>query len=143
MNRKAVLLAFSAAVLSAPSGFAVDYPNTMDGKAAIACAFEADLVFARRIEMADKYVTANFTEHNPRARTSDIATFRDALSKMPKFPGPASGCGGAKIVLQQGDYVVFVRETMVPDPQDSTKRVPGSHFDVFRFEGNKIAEHWD
>src|SRR5262245_25450449 len=131
-SRAILSLALSAALLSAPAGLAVDYPNTMDGKAAIACAFEADLVFARKIEMADKYVTTKFVEHNPRARTSDIAAFKDALSKMPKFPGPASGCGGAKIVLQQGDYVVFVRETMVPDPQDSTKRVPGSHFDVFR-----------
>jgi len=143
MKRKIALFVITAATTITARGFAADYPNKMEGKAAIACNFEADLVFARKIDMADKYVMPNFVEHNVRARSTDIASFKAGLAKMPKFPGPASGCGGAKIVLQQGDYVVFVRETQVPDPADSTKRVPGTHFDVFRFEGDKIAEHWD
>jgi len=133
----------TSAMLIPGTSLAADYPNKMEGKAAIACNFEADLVFARKIDMADKYVTPDFVEHNVRVHSTDIASFKEGLAKMPKFPGPASGCGGAKIVLQQGDYVVFVRETQVPDPTDNTKRVPGTHFDVFRFQGNKIAEHWD
>jgi len=143
MNRKLTLFVMIAAIVVPAAIQAADYPNKMEGKAAIACNFEADLVFGRKVEMADKYVTPNFVEHNVRARASDIASFKEGLSKMPKFPGPRSGCGGAKIVLQDGDYVVFVRETQVPDPADNTKRVQGTHFDVFRFEGDKIAEHWD
>jgi predicted SnoaL-like aldol condensation-catalyzing enzyme len=139
---------FAAMLISAnaraQSGQApVNYPNKMEGKAVIACNFEADLIFGRKLDLADKYVTRNFGDHNVGFRTNDIPSFKEVLSKMPKFGQGQSGCGTMKIVIQQGDYVIFVRDMPVPDPHDSTKRVPGTHFDVYRFEGNKIAEHWD
>jgi predicted SnoaL-like aldol condensation-catalyzing enzyme len=31
----------------------------------------------------------------------------------------------------------------VPDPQAPEKKYAGTHFDMFRIENGKIAEHWD
>lgn len=123
---------------------AVDYPNKMEGKAKIACGFETDLVFNRKLDAASQYVTDNFVEHNTRANTTNMKDFQAALQKMPKFgSGPAQTCPAAKVVLSTGDYVVFVREGQQDNPQVPGTKMTVSHFDVFRFEGNKIAEHWD
>jgi predicted SnoaL-like aldol condensation-catalyzing enzyme len=143
MQLNKTLIIFSSLLLAAATAAAAEYPNKMKGNAEIACNFEADLVFNRKLDLANKYVTDDFVEHNVRAHTTNIKDFQAALAKMPKFNGPAQGCGGAKVVITKGSYVVFLRETMVDDPNAPGKKVTGTHFDVFRFEGDKIAEHWD
>jgi predicted SnoaL-like aldol condensation-catalyzing enzyme len=140
----AALSAISFATFFAGHAFAYDYPDKMTGRAAIACNFEADLVFNRKLDLVDKYVTPDFVDHNAMVDAKDAAAFKEGLSKLPKFnDAPSQGCGGAKVVLQTGDYVMFIRETMTPNPKDATKKIMVTHFDLWRFEGNKIAEHWD
>ncbi len=46
-------------------------------------------------------------------------------------------------IVAEGDLVVlaFARETA--DPQDASKKVTTTWFDMFRIENGRIAEHWD
>jgi predicted SnoaL-like aldol condensation-catalyzing enzyme len=125
-------LAFGAALFLAGTASAAAYPTAMTGKAKIACDFEAELIYARKIDLAPKYVHDDFIDHNTRIDSKTIAEFQQKLATFPKLPAPASGCGQPKVVLNQGDYVLFLQE-----------RPQGSHFDLYRFEGDKIAEHWD
>jgi predicted SnoaL-like aldol condensation-catalyzing enzyme len=120
-------------------------PMKMGGKSAIACNFEADVIFNHKIDMVDQYMTPNYIgHHNNQVDTTDMPSYKAALNKRPAGNGPErQGCGGADLVLEQGDYVTFLRYPKTPDPNDPTRMVTHTHFDIWRFQGNKIAEHWD
>lgn len=142
MNTRIVVLSVFATMF-AGHAFAVDYPNQMTGIGKIACDFEADIVFQRNLDTLDKYVLPNFIRHASPATLYTAEAFRQRMANLPKFNGPKEGCGGAKVVVYDGNYVMFLREGTAPDPNDATKRIFHTHFNVWRFEGNKIAEHWD
>src|ERR1700722_14283943 len=112
--------------LAKPASF---YPNKMVGRAKIACDYETNVVFGHKVEMADQYLTPNFhAHHNLQQDTKNIteqkgwlsaSAARAKASNTPPDPQP-NGCGGPTInvVIEQGDYVVFVRSNPVPDPND-------------------------
>lgn len=95
------------------------------------------------LELAEKYFTETYMQHNPNA-----ATGRKALVEFfSKFSKPQSIADTIKssvvAIVAEGDLVVisFVRE--MPDPVDKTKKYTTTWFDMFRIENGKIAEHWD
>ncbi|HTT02458.1 MAG TPA: nuclear transport factor 2 family protein [Steroidobacteraceae bacterium] len=94
-------------------------------------------------ELAAKYFTAGYIQHNP-----NVASGRDALVKFmresrPLRPIQPSITFPLVAMLAERDLVVVATVSYAPDPQDASRRYASTHFDMFRIEDGKIAEHWD
>lgn len=105
--------------------------------------FWREVFEAGHLDLAPKYLTDSYIQHNPNVATGRAA-FVEFFSKFKK-PGPIADKIGAPLVAMtaERDLVVlsFVRE--VPDPKDPTRKYTTTAFDMFRIENGKIAEHWD
>lgn len=98
---------------------------------------------ARHLDQADKYMRADYMQHNPNAETG-IKGFKEYFMKLggpleiqPTLPDLVA-------IQAEGDYVTlsFVREGT--DPKDKTKKYTTTWFDMLRFDNDgKLAEHWD
>lgn len=105
--------------------------------------FWREVFEAGHLELAPKYLTETYIQHNPNVPTGRAA-FVEFFGKFKK-PGPVGQRIAAPLVAitAERDLVVlsFVRE--VPDPKDPAKKYTTTAFDMFRIENGKIAEHWD
>jgi len=94
-------------------------------------------------ELAPRYFTADYIQHNP-----NVPSGRDALVKFMSESRPVRPIAPTITfplisMVAEGDKVVVATVTYGQDPQDPSKRYATTHFDMFRIEGGKIAEHWD
>ena len=95
------------------------------------------------LELADKYLTESYIQHNPNVPTGRagfvgfFSQFAKAKPIEARIKAPLVG------IVAEGDLVTlsFVKEAA--DPKDATKKYTTTWFDMFRIEGGKIAEHWD
>ena len=105
--------------------------------------FWREVFEAGHMELAEKYMTASYIQHNPSVPSGREA-FVDFFSRSGK-PRPIEPKIKAPLVaiVAEGDYVMlsFVRE--LPEPVDPAKVYTTTWFDMFRIENGKIAEHWD
>jgi len=94
-------------------------------------------------EMAEQYFTKDYIQHNP-----NVATGRDAMveyMKKTRKPKPIAD----KIlfdvisIVAEGDMVMIATVSKEDDPDKPGATWVGTHFDLFRIENGKIAEHWD
>lgn len=98
---------------------------------------------ARHLDQADKYMRADYIQHNPNADTGREG-FKAYFVKLggptkilPNLPDLVS-------IQAEGDFVTlsFVRE--YPDPGHPGQKYTTTWFDMLRFDNNgKLAEHWD
>jgi predicted SnoaL-like aldol condensation-catalyzing enzyme len=94
-------------------------------------------------ELAPEYFTAGYIQHNP-----NVATGRDAMVAYMKGTRPVRPIE-PKItfpvisILAEGDLVMVASVSYAPDPAAPGRKYAGTHFDMFRIENGKIAEHWD
>jgi predicted SnoaL-like aldol condensation-catalyzing enzyme len=102
-----------------------------------------DLLEANHWELADKWITARYIQHNP-----TVASGRDNVVK--KFtsmrkPTPIPEHLGTEIVavVAEGDKVIVVKPREYPDPRDPSKKYTTTWFDMWRFVDGKADEHWD
>ncbi|UFH56153.1 ester cyclase [Spirosoma sp. KNUC1025] len=95
------------------------------------------------MEVAEKYFTETYMQHNPNAATGRKALV-EFFSKFMK-PQPISDTIKAPVVaiLAEGNLVTISFAQTKPDPVDKTKKYSTTWFDMFRIENGKIAEHWD
>jgi predicted SnoaL-like aldol condensation-catalyzing enzyme len=94
-------------------------------------------------ELAPKYFTEDYIQHNP-----NVATGRDAMVAYMKSTRPVQPIEPAIhfpviAIMAEGDLVLVATVTYAADPDDPGKKYAGTHFDLFRIENGKIAEHWD
>jgi len=94
-------------------------------------------------ELAPKYFTADYIQHNP-----NVATGRDAMvaymkSTRPVRPIEATIHFPVIAIMAEGELVMVATVSHQPDPDNPGKKYTGTHFDLFRIENGKIAEHWD
>lgn len=105
--------------------------------------FWREVFEARHMELADKYLTDAYIQHNPNV-PSGRAAFVDFFSKIGK-PNPIEARITAPLVsiVAERDLVVlgFVRE--YDDPKEAGKKYTTTWFDMFRIVNGKIGEHWD
>ena len=104
-----------------------------------------DLLEAGHWELADKWLTERYIQHNPNAasgREGVVYYFTKVLKVQPK-PIPAKLTQPVVAVVAGGDYVVVVTPRIVKDPKDPTKTYTTSWFDMWRFVAGKADEHWD
>ena len=103
------------------------------------------LLEAGHWEMADKYLTERYIQHNPLAasgRVGVVKFFTEVLKVQPK-PIPEKMATKVVSVVAEGDLVTvaFVRE--LKDPKDPSKTYTTTWFDMWRFVDGKADEHWD
>ena len=106
---------------------------------------QRDLLEAGHWELADRWLTERYIQHNPNAasgRAGVVAFFTEVLKVVPK-PIPAKLSQSVVAVVAEGDYVVVITPRTVKDPKDATKSYTTSWFDMWRFVDGKADEHWD
>ena len=94
-------------------------------------------------ELATKYFTEGYIQHNP-----NVATGRDAMVQYMKSTRPVRAIDPTitfpvVAIMAEGDKVLVATVTYNPDPTAKGTKYAGMHFDLFRIENGKIAEHWD
>ncbi|MEU6374524.1 nuclear transport factor 2 family protein [Streptomyces sp. NPDC046909] len=144
--RKAVVaLVASVAVLGAAAVPAVAAPGT----ASVTRADHARLGYQKAVvervlkgvfergdtEVVDRFVRPDYIQHNPFAPDGAETLKNLGVSLHQQFPDAKYDI---KRVLSEGD-LVLVHSNVVLTPGARGSAV----FDIFRFQGGKIAEHWD
>ena len=94
-------------------------------------------------EQASQYFTQSYIQHNP-----NVATGRDAMvaymkSTRPVRPISPTITFPVIAIVAEGDLVMVATVTYPADPESPGHKYAGTHFDLFRIENGKIAEHWD
>lgn len=105
--------------------------------------FWREVLEAGHMELAEKYMTESYIQHNPNVPTGR-AGFVELFTKLSK-PMPIEPMVRAPLVaiVAEGDLVVLSFVSKHKDPKDATKTYTTTWFDMFRVQGGKIAEHWD
>ena len=103
-----------------------------------------DLLEAGHWELADRYLTERYIQHNPNAANGRqaVVDFFHSLGVKPK-PIPERLSTPVVQVIAEGDYVVVVTVAKRPMPSDPSKTYTTSWFDMWRFKDGKADEHWD
>ena len=96
----------------------------------------------RHLDRAAEFMHEDYMQHNPNADTG----LEGFLEYFERLPGPnpiPDELPGLVAIQAEGDYVTlsFVRE--YDDPNRPGQKYTTTWFDMFRIEGEKIAEHWD
>lgn len=103
--------------------------------------WQREVVAFGHIELASKYMAADYIEHNPNVPNPGMAGFVAFHGRMPAKPIQATLPKQPVKAFAKGDYVVMVWEH---DDEDSTgKKFQYNSYDVLRVENGKIKEHWD
>jgi predicted SnoaL-like aldol condensation-catalyzing enzyme len=94
-------------------------------------------------ELAPEYFTESYIQHNP-----NVATGRDAMVAYMKRTRPVKPIEPTIhfpviAIMAEGDLVLVATVSYAADPYARGKKYAGTHFDLFRIENGKIAEHWD
>ena len=94
-------------------------------------------------ELAPQYFTPDYIQHNP-----NVATGRDAMVAYMKATRPVKPIAPTitfplVTIMAEGDKVLVASVSYSPDPEHPGQKYAGTHFDLFRIEHGKIAEHWD
>jgi predicted SnoaL-like aldol condensation-catalyzing enzyme len=105
--------------------------------------FWREVFEAGHTELAPKYMTENYIQHNP-----NVATGREAfiafVTKVKKTQDITDKVLKPLVaIMAEGDLVILTFVSEVKDPKDATKTYTTTWFDMFRIENGKIAEHWD
>jgi predicted SnoaL-like aldol condensation-catalyzing enzyme len=104
-----------------------------------------ELLEAGHWEMADKYLTAKYIQHNPNAQSGRDGVVYYFTQVMKVQPKPIAAKLGTKIVavIAEGDLVSVSTPRTMKDPKDPTKTYTTTWFDTWRFVDGKADEHWD
>jgi predicted SnoaL-like aldol condensation-catalyzing enzyme len=102
-----------------------------------------DLLEANHWELADKYLTPEYIQHNP-----NVASGRDGVVKYftaTRKPTPIPNKMKTKIVavIAEGDLVIVATPREYPNPRDPSKKYSTTWFDMWRIKDGKADEHWD
>jgi predicted SnoaL-like aldol condensation-catalyzing enzyme len=94
-------------------------------------------------ELAPQYFTEGYIQHNP-----NVATGRDAMVEYMKHSRPVVPIEPeihfpVVAIVAEGDLVLVATVSTGDDPDSPGTKYLGTHFDLFRIEHGKIAEHWD
>jgi predicted SnoaL-like aldol condensation-catalyzing enzyme len=103
--------------------------------------FWREVLEARHLDLAEKYMRTDYIQHNPNAETG-VAGFKAYFSKL-GGPLPIEPKIKRQVIsiVAEGDLVVL---NFVQENKDSKGQpYKTTWFDMFRIQDGKIAEHWD
>jgi len=101
------------------------------------------IVQAGHTELAPRYFTKSYIQHNP-----NVASGRDAMVAYMKATRPVQPIAPqitfqVVTIMAERNLVLLATVSYLPDPQSPGRKYATTHFDLFRIEHGKIAEHWD
>jgi predicted SnoaL-like aldol condensation-catalyzing enzyme len=101
------------------------------------------IVNAGRTELAEKFFTKGYIQHNP-----NVASGRDALvayikKTRPALPIPDLIGFPVISIMAEGDMVLVASVEYVDDPEKPGTKYTTTHFDLYRIENGLIAVDWD
>jgi predicted SnoaL-like aldol condensation-catalyzing enzyme len=104
-----------------------------------------DLLEAGHWELADRYLTERYIQHNPNARSGreGVVKFFTQVRKVKPTPLAEKMKTRVVSVVAEGDLVVVAYEHDVNDANDPSKSYTTTWFDMWRFKDGKADEHWD
>jgi predicted SnoaL-like aldol condensation-catalyzing enzyme len=104
-----------------------------------------DLIEAGHWELADKYLTERYLQHNPLAASgrASVVKFFTEVWKVKPTPIPARTQSKIVAVTAEGDRVVVAYVREMKDAKDPSKTYTTTWFDMWRFKDGKADEHWD
>jgi predicted SnoaL-like aldol condensation-catalyzing enzyme len=99
------------------------------------------VVEARQMDEADRFIREDYIQHNPNAVTGLEGMKAYFRAQPGPFPVKDKVQRELVAIVAEGDKVVmsFVDHQKNSKGEDYTT----TWFDMFRFEGDKIVEHWD
>jgi predicted SnoaL-like aldol condensation-catalyzing enzyme len=106
---------------------------------ALVQSFWNDVLSARNVDAATRYISPNFIQHDPQM-PAGLKGFQDYFRKA-FTQTPANFKTQILKTVAEGDVVVVYDQYTGTDPQG--KPFTGTGFDMFRIENGMIAEHWD
>ena len=103
-----------------------------------------EVLEARHLELADKYLAADFIQHNPNA-TNGLPALKQFFSAQNTQPKEIQPKIQRKVValLAEGDMALIVSPREITDPKDKSQKYTTAAFDAYRIKGGKVIEHWD
>ena len=104
-----------------------------------------DLLEANHWELAEKYLTEEYIQHNPLAESGrqSVIDFFTKVLKVKSKPIPEKLSTPIVSVIAEGDLVMVSTLRVMKDPKDPSKTYTTTWFDVWRFVDGRAAEHWD
>lgn len=98
---------------------------------------------ARHLDQADKYMRADYIQHNPNADTG-MKGFKEYFEKL-GGPLPIKPNLPTLVAIQaEGDYVTLSFVNEHDDPKHPGQKYTTTWFDMLRMDDQgKLAEHWD
>jgi predicted SnoaL-like aldol condensation-catalyzing enzyme len=103
--------------------------------------FWREVLEARHLDLAEKYMRTDYMQHNPNADTG-VAGFKAYFSKL-GGPLPIEPKIKREVIsiVAEGNLVIL---NFVQENKDSKGQpYKTTWFDMFRIQDGKIAEHWD
>ena len=94
-------------------------------------------------ELAPRYFTKDYIQHNPNVGTGRDAMVAYMRQTRPVKPIQPDIAFPVVAMIAEGDKVMVATVSYLPDPTAPGQKYAGTHFDLFRIAGGKIAEHWD
>jgi predicted SnoaL-like aldol condensation-catalyzing enzyme len=101
------------------------------------------IIQAAHVEDAEKMFTEDYIQHNPNVITGRKAMVEFMRSSRPRKEIEPTIHFPVISIIAEGDLVAITTVSYLPDPEAPGKTYASSHFDLFRIENGKIAEHWD
>jgi predicted SnoaL-like aldol condensation-catalyzing enzyme len=102
-----------------------------------------DLLEANHWELADKYITARYIQHNPNVASGLDGVVKYFTATRKPTPIPEMMKTQIVAVVAEGDWVIVARPREYPDPRDPSKKYTTTWFDMWRMKDGKADEHWD
>ena len=99
------------------------------------------IVNAGHVELADALLTEDYIQHSPVLPTGRTA-FKQIFSAVPRLEQiPATVSPPLVALVAEGPYVVMALAETV-SPPDGGGTYTTTHFNLFRVENGRLAEHW-
>ncbi len=98
------------------------------------------IVNAGHVELADEMLEAGYIQHSPVLPTGRGA-FKQIFSAVPRTDIPDVVSPPLQSIIAEGNLVVMALREEWPDPSKEG-RYATTHFNLFRVENGRLAEHW-
>lgn len=104
-----------------------------------------DLLEANHWELASQYLTDEYIQHNPNAKSGREGVVRFFTEVMKVKPQPIADRLKMPVVsvVAEGDLVTVAYPREVKDPKDPSKSYSTTWFDMWRIKDGRADEHWD
>jgi predicted SnoaL-like aldol condensation-catalyzing enzyme len=103
-----------------------------------------EVLEARHMDVADKYLAEDFIQHNPNAENG-LPALKKYFADRNIKPQPINAKLKRPItaIIAEGDMVMVLYPSERTDPKDASKKYTTTGFDAYRIRNGKVVEHWD